>query len=80
MIPCLHFEPKHKGAYIDPTFLFTGVQDWVGASVKYRRMVEWAPEAEFQLKEACSDRERDRRTGGRGEKRFFAGDYEGAKR
>ena len=47
------------------------------ASVKHRRAVEWAPDAEFQLAEACSER---RRKGGVGSRmRFFQGDHEGAK-
>ena len=52
------------------------MQEWVGASVKYRRAVEWAPAAELQLEEACSER---RRKGDGAPMRFFRGDHEGAK-
>lgn len=47
------------------------------ASVKHRRAVEWAPAAELQLEEACSER---RRKGDGARMRFFRGDHEGAKR
>lgn len=52
------------------------MQEWVEASVKHRRAVEWAPAAELQLEEACSER---RRKGGGARMRFFRGDHEGAK-
>ncbi|CAM9695110.1 unnamed protein product [Ectocarpus fasciculatus] len=52
------------------------VAAWVEASVKHRRAVEWAPDAEVQLEEACGDR----RNKGHGQRmRFFSGDHEGAK-
>lgn len=53
------------------------MKDWVGASVKHRREVAWAPDAELQLKEACTER---RRRGEQARMRFFKGDHEGAKR
>ncbi|CAM9093928.1 unnamed protein product [Ectocarpus sp. 6 AP-2014] len=52
------------------------VAAWVEASVKHRRAVQWAPDAEVQLEEACSDR---RRKGDGPRMRFFSGDHEGAK-
>eukprot|EP00752_Nemacystus_decipiens_P017235 g15439.t1 len=54
------------------------VAEWVEASVKHRRAVEWAPAAELQLKEACG--ERRRRGDGAPRMRFFRGDHEGAQR
>lgn len=54
------------------------VQDWVGASVKHRRLVEWAPGAELQLREACINARGE--TGGKVTLRFFAGDPEHCKR
>ena len=52
------------------------LQEWVEASVKHRRAVVWAPAAEAQLEEACSER---RRKGDQARMRFFRGDDEGAK-
>ncbi|CAM9360937.1 unnamed protein product, partial [Ascophyllum nodosum] len=51
--------------------------EWVGASVRHRCDVEWAPQAEEQLKKLCHGEQR------RGEgprMRFFRGDHEGARR
>lgn len=45
--------------------------------MKHRREVEWAPEAERQLEEACSSDGRRKRDGAR--MRFFRGDHGGAK-
>ncbi|CAM9671189.1 unnamed protein product, partial [Scytosiphon promiscuus] len=53
------------------------VAEWVEASVKHRREVEWAPEAESQLEEACSSD--GRRNGDAARMRFFRGNHEGAK-
>eukprot|EP00903_Cladosiphon_okamuranus_P012033 g11298.t1 len=53
------------------------VAEWVEASVKHRRAVEWAPGVELQLQEACSEL---RRKGDRARLRFFLGDHEGAKK
>lgn len=54
------------------------LKEWVGASVRHRCDVEWAPEAESQLKELCN---KHQLRGGKGPRmRFFVGDHGSAMR